>query len=770
MSKKDELQDLDLDDIMNEFHSEGDVTESDEDLDALLKEFGSGEVSPAAAVPPAPLAPAGVEPELPEFSFTGFSDPAEEPTRRLVNFDKGPAPRATDDDTRRISGEDMKSREPVRPVKKAEVDADDKPTHPLPTLDEISKAQKEAREKEKATVDSEATVRLADPTDGEAMPTVGGDTVRIDTPSAVTDRKEADASAMEDDTVRVEVKEDKPKSGPIVYDPRAKLRALKHDLIAGPEKRYYELSEQGTGRLQAAILINLIIVALCAGAITLHTMELVPENRVRFLVFSQVLAMLVSALLGSHQMMDGLSDLFRGKFTVNTLMTMTFVVCCVDAVFSLRDQRVPCCAGFCLEMTMALWARYERRATEMGQMDTLRKAIRLHGIVKSPDYYEGKDGLLRTDGRVSDFWGQYSQTTAPEKAQGVYAFVSFLLCIGIAVLAGLMHGVSLSIQVLAVSLLVAVPASFFVALTRPAAVLERRLHMVGTVLCGWKGTNDLGGPAAFPVTDADLFPKGSTKLNGVKFYSDRTPDQIVSYTASLILAAKGSLVPVFRQLLTSRGAAEHPVVNFRDYANGGVGGEVCGEPVLVGSMSFLRDMGVEIPEGTMVNQAVYAAIDGELVAVVAMAYAKMRSAAAGMVTLCGFRKLTTVITGDDFILTEGFLRSKFGINTKRLVFPGAEARKALAAKKPAEDAPCLALTTREELVSSAYAVTGARSLRRACWWGMGLHMFGGILGMLIMVVLTIINAAYLLTPANVLLWQLVWAIPGLLITEWTRNV
>ena len=390
MSNKDELQDLDLDDIMNEFHSDDGVTESDEDLDALLKEFGSGETSPAAAVPPAPLAPAGAEPELrldftPEQSGDPAAHPAgDEPTRRLVNFDKGPAPHATDDDTRRVTGEDIRRREPVRPVRKAEVDTDDKPTHPLPTLDEISKAQKEAREREKATVDSEATVRLADPADGETMPTVGGDTVRIDTSKAA--HKEADAAAMEDDTVRVEArKEEKPKSGPIVYDPRAKLRALKHDLIAGPEKRYYELSEQGTGRLQAAILINLIIVALCAGAIAMHTMNLVPENRVRFLVFSQVLAMLVSALLGSHQMMDGLSDLFRGKFTVSTLMTMTFVVCCVDAVFSLRDQRVPCCAGFCLEMTMALWARYERRSTEMGQMDTLRKAIHLHGIVKVPD-------------------------------------------------------------------------------------------------------------------------------------------------------------------------------------------------------------------------------------------------------------------------------------------------------------------------------------------------------------------------------------------------
>ena len=46
------------------------------------------------------------------------------------------------------------------------------------------------------------------------------------------------------------------------------------------------------------------------------------------------------------------------------------------------------------------------------------------------------------------------------------------------------------------------------------AVLEKRLHMVGTVLCGWEGVKGLSGKAVFPLRDEDLFPLGSTKLNG----------------------------------------------------------------------------------------------------------------------------------------------------------------------------------------------------------------------------------------------------------------
>lgn len=557
---------------------------------------------------------------------------------------------------------------------------------------------------------------------------------------------------------------------PIVFTPRSRLKELKKKLVAGPEKRYYELSETGVGKLQAAIFFNILIVLICAGVTTLFVLDMIPENRLRLVIFSQVLAMLLSALLGCHQMMDSIQQLFHGRFTVNTLLTLTFAACLVDAGFCLAELRVPCCAAFSLEMAMALWARYQRRTTEMAQMDTMRKAVRLHGIVKVANYYEGQAGLLRTEGEVEDFMDTYDTPSAPEKVQSFYAGLSLLACIAIAVFAGLRHGLSMGVQILSTSLLVAVPASFFVSITRPTAILEQRLHMVGSVLCGWRGVKALSGKAAFPLDDQDLFPQGCTKLNGVKFYGDRNPDEVVSYTTSLISIAGGGLVPVFKQLLVSRSGQEYPVENFQNYGSGGIGGEVCGEPVLLGSLNFLQDMGVEIPDGTMVNQAVYAAIDGQLCAVYAISYAKMRSAAAGLVTLCGYRKLTPVMLCCDFMLTESFLRAKFNVKTRRIAFPTRDVRAELKKVRPDPETPVLALTTREELVSAAYAVTGARALRMATKLGVAIHLLGGTLGMLIMLVLAVLGSTELLTPTNILLYQLVWAIPGLLVTEWTRTV
>ena len=557
---------------------------------------------------------------------------------------------------------------------------------------------------------------------------------------------------------------------PIVFTPRSRLRELKKKLVAGPEKRYYELAEMGTGKLQAAILVNVVLVLICAGVTAMFAMGMIPENRLRLVIFSQVLAMMISALMGSGLMVDSVVELFKGRFGVNTLLTITFFVCMADAVLCLMELRVPCCAAFSLEMTMALWARSQRHNTEMAQMDTMRKAVRLHGIVRVPNYHDGQEALLRTEGEVEDFMDTYNKLSGPQLVQSIYAGMALLACVCIAVLAGVSHGMSMGVQIFATSLLVAVPASFFVSVSRPMAILEQRLHMVGTVLCGWAGVKGLCGKAIFPLEDDDLFPQGSTKLNGVKFYGDRDPDEVVSATASLISCSGGGLVPVFQQLMNSRNVQPSPVENFRNYGGGGIGGEVGGEPVLLGSLNFMQDMGVEIPEGTMVSQAVYAAMDGQLCAVYAIAYAKMRSAAAGLVTLCTYPKLTPMMLCGDFMLTESFLRAKFEVKTKRIAFPEREVVEQLRKVQPAPEARVLAITTREELVSAAYAVTGARAVRTATRLGVILHMISGILGLVIMLVLAILGNTELLTPINILLYQLIWAIPGLLVTEWARTV
>ncbi len=556
---------------------------------------------------------------------------------------------------------------------------------------------------------------------------------------------------------------------PIVFHPKSRLQELKHKLMEGPERRYYELAEIGLGRLQLAILVNFIV---CLGGIAmtvLYALDVFGPERMKLVIFTQFLTVLLSALFGSYQLLEGLDDLFKGHFTLNTLLVFSLLGCAADAIFCLQELRMPCCTAFSLNMTMSLWSAYQKRNTEMAQMDTMRKATHLDSLVSAPDYYEGRSGILTGEGQVEDFMDTYKVPSAGEKLLRIYALCALGISIAAGVTAWWLHGVHLALQVFCGSLLVATPATMFITLSRPMALLERKLHKLGTVLCGWQGVKGLCKASAFPLTDTDLFPLGCVKMNGVKFYGSRQPDEVVAYGAALITADGGSMAPLFAQLLETRNGYHYDAHGVRSYP-GGIGGEVDGEAVLAGSLSFLQSMGVDLPEGTRVNSAVYVAIDGELSGVFAVTYTKAKDAAIGLTSLCAYRQPTPVMTTGDFMLTEGFIRGKFGVNVKRIAFPARDVRSTLAQQEPPEDAPALALTTHDGLSAKACAVTGARSLRSASITGLVIHLIGGILGLVIMAILAVLGTAELLNAWNILLFQLIWLIPGLLVTEWTRSI
>ena len=597
-----------------------------------------------------------------------------------------------------------------------------------------------------------------------------GDTVRLDAEALEKAAKEAAAFSENWEPEYEQPMGEYVPPRPIVFPTRAESREMKRKLVVGPEKKYYELTEKGLGGVQIAMLVTLVIVLLSAASTIAYAQGMVGESRLRLMIFGQFMAVLVSALLGSFQLIQGVADLFKGRFTLNTLLVVTFLACCADGVFCLLQERIPCCAAFSLEVLMSLWSDYNRRHAELGQMDVLRKANRLYGVCAKENAYENKKVLLRIPGRVEHFMDNYDRMGAPEKRQNIYSLIALVVSLGVGVFAFFMEDLYTAIQVTAVCLLAAVPATAFIATTRPFAILQRRLHRLGAVLCGWQGIKQLSGKVVFPLGGEDVFPLGTTRMNGVKFFGSRATEEVLAYATAVVEADGSGLAPLFRQVLDSRNGRSYDAENLRRYENGGIGGTVLDESVLVGTLEFLKDMGVEVPGGIQVSQAVCVAIDGELCGVFAISYEKTRSATAGLSTLSSYRSLNPVMISGDFMLSERFIRSKFSIKSKRLLFPNEETRNLLQTIAPEEEAEAALLATVEGLAPMAYCVTGARSVRAASNLGVTLHMVGGILGMLVVLTLVILGAMHLLTPANMFLYQLVWMIPGWLVTEWTRSI
>ena len=71
----------------------------------------------------------------------------------------------------------------------------------------------------------------------------------------------------------------------------------------------------------------------------------------------------------------------------------------------------------------------------------------------------------------------------------------------------------------------------------------------------------------------------------------------------------------------SQNGRHYRVDTFRRYEGGGLGAEIQGDVILMGSIGFMKLMKVRMPEGTRLKQAVYLSVNGDLAAVFALNYA-----------------------------------------------------------------------------------------------------------------------------------------------------
>ena len=318
-------------------------------LEDILREFGSGTYPPEE-----PESEERQEEQAPE------AEAEPEPEQELTP-DSEPTPEA--EEAPAEEDEDFTSPfwQNIRTATESEV-----PELPVQNDDEHLRIYSaESPEKETAPVNLEETRRFFVVND-QPVVSITDDTIRLDTADMVAAVQKAamdsgatmvfepignaDDSAPEESPVQEIPKGAEPFSKnwephyeepigeyvppePIVFRPRSRLSELKKKLVAGPERRYYALSEEGVGKFQVLLFLNLLVLILASVAVVLHQMGLVQEERMRLLVFGEMFAMLISALLGSDRLMTGFLNIFKGKFNLDSLLMMTFVVSVVECVF-----------------------------------------------------------------------------------------------------------------------------------------------------------------------------------------------------------------------------------------------------------------------------------------------------------------------------------------------------------------------------------------------------------------------------------------------------
>lgn len=470
-----------------------------------------------------------------------------------------------------------------------------------------------------------------------------------------------------------------------------------------------------------------------------------------------------TALLCRHVFVKGFSMLRRRRCVSELLVSLSALAAAGDCILcsSLTERSVaaPYAAVSCLALVFAQWGvRRECR----GDYDMFRCAA----MDSEPPYLitDTQRGACKQRGAVPGFY-----TTAARDNISTLWQTALLPVFGVA--AFVFAGLSSLGQgrkgdfLLNLSAILAAAATFSLPLcwSLPWSRLAGHLQKTGAAVAGWSGARKISRRRSMIVTDGDLFPPGTIRLNGRKVYGE-DPVKALSYGASMARAAGCGLERMFNNLIRSEGGAYEPVEDFSFYEEGGYSGMIHGESVLMGTGSFLRKMDVRLPGDVNLKTGVFLAVDKHLIAVFAVKYNPAENVDFALKMMRRSRILPILASRDPNI-TPALIRRKFSKGVK-LEYPSLTDRVALSEAEKDRDLP-RALLFREGLLPYAETVAGSLRLCKAVRWATALSLLGSWTGTLLTFYLVSLGAYSLMNPLALELFLLLWTLPALLMAGWT---
>ena len=548
-----------------------------------------------------------------------------------------------------------------------------------------------------------------------------------------------------------------------------KVPPLQEHAVLHPEEAYKKYGKQlgATG----SRLIFLCFLTLVGVFLTLYAAlgwHFLPEAlTARVLAYTLLVLMLLSAALCLDLFADALRALGRMRLELNGLLLLAAAAVAVDTFFAAAGGRVPFCAAVQFLLIFALWGKYARCMSMMTATRTLRGMVDPVGIVEVQDVTRGRRGLSRAQGSVEQFMSKFTTDNPGDAVMRVYAPLAAVVSFAGALILSLTGHGSFP-WMLSLMLIGSVPLVGLLGYPRLFHCLCKRLSASGAAVCGWYGAEVFGGEHSILLEDDDLFPPGSVKLNGMKVYHGDI-DRTISYVAAATELCGSAMHRLFNDLLENRNGRHYRMSRHRFYEGGGLGAEISGDILLLGSYAFMKRMGVHMEGCAKLRQAVYASVNGELAAVFAVKYQPSDAVRKGLAAISHNHHFKPILATRDFLVTPEFLKEKYQISVSNFTYPSTKERIRLSEAEFKKGAEQGALLSGNSFGAFAEAAAGGRVLKSATLCSVALSVISGVLSLALMLALASFGSAEAANAVNVLLYLAGWSIPALLLTGWTRH-
>lgn len=380
--------------------------------------------------------------------------------------------------------------------------------------------------------------------------------------------------------------------------------------------------------------------------------------------------------------------------------------------------------------------------------------------------WDGHSGFTRRAGSAEGF---VARTEQPDMAQRTMSFITPLIIIASLVLAlvvsvGQGQGYRFFWAWSAISASAA-PFGTMLTVALPFSKVAKRLEHMRAAIAGWSAAKSFSEGAFAIVGDGDLFPGDMVTLNGLKVFGRYSYEMVTSCASSLLAASGSGIYRALESVSGAPGGSPRHVSSFEHYEGGGVGGEIDGSRVLLGSSAFLLRMGIRLPKELNIKNAVFVAINMDIAGIFAINYVPDEDVEASM-HLLERHSITVVLAVRDFNISPLMLKKLFGIDPDLIEYPPIEDRLALSDQNKEVAGRPAAVLIREGLTPYAESIVGGARLHKISKINLFINIISMLGGLFLSFLLAYLGASEAsLAPHNMILYMLLWSMPVFVISQ-----
>jgi len=512
----------------------------------------------------------------------------------------------------------------------------------------------------------------------------------------------------------------------------------------------------------------LTVLSLAAMVVALSPWEFASKFSVPMYNAVTLGLLLVNCITAAAPLVSGVSSLLKGKFTRSSMLVFLAIISCIRGFTTLASETMSLSAVSGFVLTLGVWGDYlllsakYRSLKTMLDMDAPLSASRYYGV------YEGKDCLYRRAPQNDTFHEDLEKKPVSEKVLDVTALILTALSLTVAGILSI-RGKMDFLWIFNTLLLGACPVGGLVAYGRTFCKASKYLKTCGAAMAGLTGAGHLSGDVGVVLTDEDVFPPANVSLNGIKVFGSETPERLLGYAVALLeRSGAKNLTRVFTQVLEEENGRHYRTGDFRTYETGGLGGEINGNIILLGSLNFMQMMDVKLPSDTRIRQALYISVNGVAEGVFAISYRPSDAVRSGLSALLSCRGVDTVLATRDVLLNPELVKNQYRIPGDYLDYPPSETRAILVDAAEGESLTG-AYLARDSFLSFSVAVAVGRQVKRSVLFATALSVLAAALGFFLMTLMTIMDARDAVGILRLAVYHVLWLIPTALLTSRIRK-